>query len=1147
MLWKRPSPVKGSPRVIRRHAGPAYKLLQGVLLGSAVIEEADAARDQGRWADAAQKYRRATIEWPARADLKVQLGNCLKEAGAFRQSFDAYTAARARDNSAEPVHQIGHLMKVTGNFHAMEISYRIAAAQGHEAAQLELRNLDDLSVDVVRVPASKSTLSKISLEVFRDIFACELTLRLDPLRLRKAGLALAALNEGAIARGFFQLALLVSPPATAQDEQVEIVLRYPDLWPVGHVAELLQTAAPSEIDADPRSSLERLAILALDRDTPTCNTTEVAQPPKKIPNVEDIQLITEDRSDVELPLLCEALDGVYQHTVLKGLVAAPQRAPGRLVADPIFISVFEDCSRRELRVAACRVLYNCVNQWLRVANVWSCTTNEYPELIQYLAQTKGNPLAARIAELGSSDAVLHELSAFLNGASARGTRVGETKTAIDRAIGRIVTICLSELPTNTALQLFEAAIVRHFDVTAAAIAEKLVSLRNLTDNEIIKLAQGLKHFGQPQAALELLKHCFDEQTISTAALVEKGIIAKVCGDFALAARSFERCAAREPDNEFVRGELIAVLPEIEDPADSLSRLGNDGLFTKLARERFAFRRALMRSAQDAGDLAFSDGVRLNDLAPELVGEFINRRAVENPRETIRIVNAGWLKRRALTGTLPLLRACEFVRAEVISGTPLVGMRVRVDGRSVGWAEPSPLSTSASNVLQRTIFNCWMDLSHISPGEHELQLYIEERGGGYKTTEQFVWIDPGPRPQDEFNSPATVVLLAETQGLSIEERVNRLPSVVFNAKRQLFDSPIWKILVMRADQLGDAVASLPAILRLKELFTGATLSCLTSAANRDFFSAANIFEEIFEVATDYDIETRQRRISPVEQARLAKILPTRAFDLAIDLSLHPSTRPLLRLAKARYTAGFGCHRFPWLTVGIDLQTHERVNGHQYMPHAAIPLALVETLASMAFHDAIVLSHPRIDRKVLQPFGLDDGRPFILLHGGARTASRKWPIKNFVELARLIVEKSDLHTVFLVDEKSDLACVTQDKMPKGNFQTVVGRLDFAALDGLLSHCAVFVGNDTGLKHLAALRGVPIVSLHMGAVNWNEWGQDGSGVIITRRVPCYGCGIEAIEECGKNLACLVNITPEEVLREVLTLLPQEWVVVGPECRVT
>src|SRR5262249_46929473 len=159
-----------------------------------------------------------------------------------------------------------------------------------------------------------------------------------------------------------------------------------------------------------------------------------------------------------------------------------------------------------------------------------------------------------------------------------------------------------------------------------------------------------------------------------------------------------------------------------------------------------------------------------------------------------------------------------------------------------------------------------------------------------------------------------------------------------------DSRIRKILVVRADQLGDAVASLSAMTRLKKHFPEASLSCLAAPANREFFLSANIFDEMFEVVIDYDARTRLRRVSPGEQSRLAQSLSARGFDLAIDLSSSSSTRPLLRLAKARYTAGFGPREFPWLTFGIDLQTHESVNGHHYMPHASMPLALVEVLAS-----------------------------------------------------------------------------------------------------------------------------------------------------------------------------------------------------------
>ena len=49
------------------------------------------------------------------------------------------------------------------------------------------------------------------------------------------------------------------------------------------------------------------------------------------------------------------------------------------------------------------------------------------------------------------------------------------------------------------------------------------------------------------------------------------------------------------------------------------------------------------------------------------------------------------------------------------------------------------------------------------------------------------------------------------------------------------------------------------------------------------------------------------------------------------------------------------------------------------------------------------------------------------------------------------------------------------------------------------------------------------------WQERGQDGSGFIVTRRAPWYGCGIEDVADCGKGLPCLVDITVDEVLGAV------------------
>jgi hypothetical protein len=83
-------------------------------------------------------------------------------------------------------------------------------------------------------------------------------------------------------------------------------------------------------------------------------------------------------------------------------------------------------------------------------------------------------------------------------------------------------------------------------------------------------------------------------------------------------------------------------------------------------------------------------------------------------------------------------------------------------------------------------------------------------------------------------------------------------------------------------------------------------------------------------------------------------------------------------------------------------------------------------------------------------------------------------------------------------------------------------------------VSVGNDSDPKHLAALRGAKVVSIHSARINWNEMGQEISGTIISRKVPCAGCGIDHdADECGKDFACIVKISPEEVFDSVMTPL--------------
>jgi ADP-heptose:LPS heptosyltransferase len=337
--------------------------------------------------------------------------------------------------------------------------------------------------------------------------------------------------------------------------------------------------------------------------------------------------------------------------------------------------------------------------------------------------------------------------------------------------------------------------------------------------------------------------------------------------------------------------------------------------------------------------------------------------------------------------------------------------------------------------------------------------------------------------------------------------------------------VKRVLLQRLDQLGDTAASIPAMRRLKAAFAGASFSILVTPANRELMEATGFYDRVYTAPFAYDHATRRRSMSRAEEARLRDQLALGRFDVAIDLSPGADSRPILLLSKARHLVGFNPHEFPYLDFGIDFISRDSVNRKHNVSHTTMVNALAEAIATGAA--PAPAREPRRspgDDALLAAQGLT-ARKYVALHSGARLAIKRWPLANYIELANLVTSELDLPVAFFADDP-----LTAEQ--KGQFarrDKIVlfeGRIDFETLDAVLAHSSVVVGNDTGPKHLASLRGAKVVSVHMGQVNWNEWGQDGDGLIVSRRTPCCGCGIEDPSECGKDLACLTFIRPTEIL---------------------
>ena len=123
--------------------------------------------------------------------------------------------------------------------------------------------------------------------------------------------------------------------------------------------------------------------------------------------------------------------------------------------------------------------------------------------------------------------------------------------------------------------------------------------------------------------------------------------------------------------------------------------------------------------------------------------------------------------------------------------------------------------------------------------------------------------------------------------------------------------------------------------------------------------------------------------------------------------------------------------------------------------------------------MTLAATDIDRKRLRPLRIWMGaRGFAVLHAGARIDFKRWPLDSYIAFGpKLIVRDGATLNIVLISDDAEpmaLAWKAAGHFGRDRLDFVGGNLPFDEFEALIGFCDVFVGNDTGPKHLAALRG-------------------------------------------------------------------------------
>lgn len=182
----------------------------------------------------------------------------------------------------------------------------------------------------------------------------------------------------------------------------------------------------------------------------------------------------------------------------------------------------------------------------------------------------------------------------------------------------------------------------------------------------------------------------------------------------------------------------------------------------------------------------------------------------------------------------------------------------------------------------------------------------------------------------------------------------------------------------------------------------------------------------------------------------------------------------------------------------------------------------------------LSAPALDapergeaRALLDEVGARRDRPAVGVHlGAAYGPAKMWPAERVVDLCRLL----DAVGVRAVLLGTAAEAATADAIARETpVSSLVGRDRPALLASLLTEIDALVSGDTGVAHLAAALGTPVVTL-FGPTDPALSAPRGRAVALTHPVPCAPCFYRA---CPIEHPCLRGLAGARVRDAILALL--------------
>lgn len=329
--------------------------------------------------------------------------------------------------------------------------------------------------------------------------------------------------------------------------------------------------------------------------------------------------------------------------------------------------------------------------------------------------------------------------------------------------------------------------------------------------------------------------------------------------------------------------------------------------------------------------------------------------------------------------------------------------------------------------------------------------------------------------------------------------------------------VRKVLVIRLRSIGDTVLATPVLRALREFLPDAQIDILLEDWVAPLLEGSSAVDSVIPVSRD-----RSGRLAAAFRLRKA------GYDLVINLHGGTTSTFLTRATGARYRVGSAGYQYSFLynlKLGSAAEFWGRPGTHSAEQQLAlagfigVPVRQIPPLE--------LPEDPVADLKIgkrLKEFGPGpSGSQVALLHPAAAFATKQWETEKFARIAENLGRRGFFPIAVGTPSEQPVleALSASSDVPVGTFCD----LSLPEITALARRASIFVGNDSGIAHIAAAAGTPPVVIFGSSnrVHWRPW-TEGPSAMVFREFDCQPCPGYKCSEFGRP-RCILEVPVDAV----------------------